>query len=113
MVRWQDERRRMSGRDAVDGVVEARFQPVELLWHRSEGEFVGLWAQLSCWIEAFCAAALCREQWWLRPEAMDPAQDLVEQLPRHRHLGQLEDDIAAMADDPGADLHQPFAQGRE
>jgi hypothetical protein len=46
-----------------------------------------------------------------RPESVDPAQDLREQRPWHRHLGQLEHDVAAMAYDPGADLDQLLAQG--
>ena len=46
-------------------------------------------------------------------QAVDPAQDPGEQGARHRHLGELEHDIAAVAHDPGADLHQPLAQGRE
>jgi hypothetical protein len=29
---------------------------------------------------------------------------------RHRDLGHLEDDRPAMADNPGADLHQPVAR---
>jgi hypothetical protein len=44
------------------------------------------------------------------PQAVDPAQDFGEEHPRHRHLGQLEDDVAAVAHDPGADLDQLLAQ---
>ena len=50
----------------------------------------------------------CQE--WPWPESIDPAQDLGEQRPRHRHLGQLEDEVAAVAHDPGADLDQLLAQ---
>ena len=45
--------------------------------------------------------------------AVNPPQDLGEQGSGHRHLGQLEDDVAAMAHDPGADLDQLLAQGRQ
>ena len=46
-------------------------------------------------------------------EVIDPAQDLGEQRPRHRDLGQLEHNVAAVAHDPGADLDELRAQGRE
>ena len=35
------------------------------------------------------------------PQLIDPVQDLGEQRPRHRHLGQLEHQVAAVAHDPG------------
>ena len=38
------------------------------------------------------------------PQIIDQAQDFPEQVPWHRHLGQLERDIATVADDLGADL---------
>jgi hypothetical protein len=38
------------------------------------------------------------------------ANDRGEHGARHRHLGQLEDDIAAVAHDPGADLHELLAR---
>jgi hypothetical protein len=47
------------------------------------------------------------------PQVVDPAQEVGEQRPWHRHLGQLEDDVAAVAYDPGADLDQLLAQRRE
>ena len=37
-------------------------------------------------------------------QAVDPAQDRGEQCARHRHLGELEHHIAAVAHDPGADF---------
>jgi hypothetical protein len=40
-------------------------------------------------------------------------QDVGGQGPGHRHLGQLEHDVAAVAHDPGTDLDQPLAQRRE
>jgi hypothetical protein len=46
----------------------------------------------------------CQEGPW--PEPVDPAQDLREQRSGHRHLGQLEHDVATVAHDPGADLDQ-------
>ena len=39
-------------------------------------------------------------------QIFDQAQDFPEQFPRHRHLGQLEGDVAAVAHDLGADLDQ-------
>ena len=50
------------------------------------------------------AASSSWERPW--PEPIDPAQDLGEQGARHRDLGQLEHDVAAMAHDLGADLDQ-------
>ncbi len=38
---------------------------------------------------------------------INQAQDFPEQFPRHHHLGQSERDVAAMADDFGADLDHP------
>jgi hypothetical protein len=43
-------------------------------------------------------------------QAVDPAQDRGEQRTRHRHLGQLEDHVAAVAHDPGTDLDQPLSR---
>jgi hypothetical protein len=40
-------------------------------------------------------------------------EDCGEQRPRHRHLGELKDHVAAMADDPRPDLDQPLAQRRQ
>ena len=37
-------------------------------------------------------------------QIIDQAQDFPEQFPRHRHLGQLERDVAAMADHLGTDV---------
>ncbi len=48
-----------------------------------------------------------------RPQPIDEAEDFLEQLPRHRHLGQLERDVPAVADHLGADLHELLAQRRE
>ncbi len=44
------------------------------------------------------------------PQIINQAQDFPEQLPRHRHLGHLERDVATMADHVGADLDQLFAE---
>jgi hypothetical protein len=50
----------------------------------------------------------CRERGRRWSEPIDPAQDLGEQGSRHRDLGQLEHDVAAVAVDPGANLdHLP------
>ncbi len=43
-------------------------------------------------------------------QILDQAQDCPEQFPRHRHLGQLERDVPAMADHLGTDLHQFLPQ---
>jgi hypothetical protein len=53
----------------------------------------------------------CRER--LGSEPIDPTHDLGEQGSGQRHLGQLEDDVASMAHDPGTDLDQLLAQRRE
>ena len=39
-----------------------------------------------------------------RPQPIDEAEDLSEQLPRHRNRRQLESDIPAVAHDLGANL---------
>jgi hypothetical protein len=36
-----------------------------------------------------------------RPQSFDPAQDFPEQPSRHDHFGQLERDVAGVANDPG------------
>jgi hypothetical protein len=41
-----------------------------------------------------------------RPQPGDQRQDIGKHLPRHRDLGQLERDVAAVADHLGADLDQ-------
>ena len=45
-----------------------------------------------------------------RSQPIDEAEDFSKQLPRHRNLGQLESDIATMADDLGTDLDQLLPQ---
>ena len=40
-------------------------------------------------------------------QVINQVQDFPEQLPRHRHLGQLERDVPAMADTFGSDLDHP------
>ena len=57
------------------------------------------------------ASRSCRK--WPRPEPRDPTEDLGEQRSRHRHFGQLEHDVAAVADDSGTDLDQLLEQGGE
>lgn len=47
-----------------------------------------------------------------RPQVRDHAQDAGEEVSRDGHLRHLEGDIAAMADEPGADLDQLLAQRR-
>ena len=46
----------------------------------------------------------------LRPQFCDQPQDLGEHHSRHGDLGHLESDIAAVADEPGADLDQLLFQ---
>ena len=56
-------------------------------------------------LAAFAAAALsCRRG--RCPQPGDQRQDVGEHLSRHRDFGQLECDVAAMADDLRADLDQ-------
>ena len=43
-------------------------------------------------------------------QVINQAQDSSEQLPRHRHLGQLERDVPAMADDLGSNFDQLLPQ---
>ena len=43
-------------------------------------------------------------------QIIDQSQNLLEQAPWHGHLGQLESDVAAMADDVGSNLDQLFSQ---
>ncbi len=43
-------------------------------------------------------------------QIIDQAQYFSEQVPRHRHLGQLERDVPPVTDDLGADLDQLLAQ---
>ena len=43
-------------------------------------------------------------------QSIDQPQDLLEQFLRHRDLGHLEHDVAAMADDLDADLHDFLPQ---
>jgi hypothetical protein len=47
-----------------------------------------------------------------RPRFGDQSQDIGEQPPRHGDLGDLEDDMAAVADEPGAYLDQFLPQAR-
>ena len=55
--------------------------------------------------------ACSRRRWrWLRPEFGNQPQDLGEHVPRHGDLGHLESDVAAVADEPGADLDQLLPQ---
>ncbi len=43
-------------------------------------------------------------------QIINQAQDFLEQAPRHRHLGQLERDVPAMADHLSTDLDQLLSQ---
>ncbi len=45
-----------------------------------------------------------------RPQPVNQAQDLGEQLSADGHLGQLESDVSAMSDNLGTDLDQLLAQ---
>src|SRR3954453_19912204 len=46
-------------------------------------------------------------------QAVDPAPDRGKERSRHRHLGKLEDHMPPVPHDPGADLDQLLAEGRE
>ena len=54
------------------------------------------------------ALRLRRRGW--RPQQGDQRQDVGEHLSRHCHLGHMEGDVAAVANDLRADLDQLFAQ---
>ena len=60
----------------------------------------------------FCVAVdflgLRRSGSW--SQIINQAQDIPEQFPRHRRLGQLERDVPVTADQLGADLDQLLAQ---
>jgi len=47
------------------------------------------------------------------PQRGDQRQEVGEHLLRHRHLGHLERDVAAVVDDLGADLDQLLAQAAQ
>jgi len=57
-----------------------------------------------------CSRCSCRKRRRPRRRPVDPAQNLGEQCPRHGDLGQLERQVAAVADDPRTDLDQLLAQ---
>ena len=46
-------------------------------------------------------------------QVINQGQDFLEQLPRHRNLGQLEGDVPAMTDDLGSNLDQLLPQRRQ
>ena len=46
-------------------------------------------------------------------QIIDQFQNVLEQVPWNGNLGQLESDIAAMANDLGSDLHQLLSQCRQ
>ena len=50
---------------------------------------------------------------WPWSQSVDQPQNLLEQFLRHRDRSHLEYDVAAMAYDPGADLHEFFPQARQ
>jgi hypothetical protein len=54
---------------------------------------------------------LCWGRSW--SQSVDQPQDFLEQFLRHYDLGHLEDDVAAMAHDLRADLHEFFPQARK
>jgi hypothetical protein len=59
-----------------------------------------------------CSGCSCPKRGWSRSEPIDPTHDFGEQRSRHRHFGQLEDDVAAVADDLSTDLDQLAAPRR-
>jgi hypothetical protein len=63
------------------------------------------WPHVACWVVIVRRSrSSCRERRLLWSEPIDPAQDLGEQCSGHRHLGQLEHHVAAVAHDPGVKL---------
>ena len=68
------------------------------------------WTHFACCVAVVhCFPGSCRERRRLRPEPVDPPQDIGEQRSGHGHLGQLEHDVATMAHDLGAELDQLLA----
>ena len=50
---------------------------------------------------------------WSWSQPVDQPQDFLEQFPRHRDLGHLEDDVAGMAHDLSPDLDELLLQARQ
>ena len=50
---------------------------------------------------------------WYPSDAVDAVQDVGEEVSRDCDLGQMESDVAAVADYLRADLHELLAQRRE
>ncbi len=71
--------------------------------------FLVMQTHLSCrFLLAVDFLGLRRSGSW--SQIIDQAQYFSEQIPRHRHLGQLERDVPPVTDDLGTDLDQLFQQ---
>ncbi len=67
--------------------------------------FLAIRTHLSCrFLLAVGFPGLRRSGSW--SQIINQAQDFPEQVPRHRHLGQLKRDVPAMADNLGPDLDE-------
>jgi hypothetical protein len=66
------------------------------------------WTHLASWFVGVhrsrrsCCEGRCRET-----QVIDPTRDVGEQRPQHRHLGELEHDVATVTHDPGAMWQKP------
>ncbi len=77
--------------------------------HRaSSGPFRAVFASSGHTSPFVISVAARRSRWyrWRCPQIIDQPHDFLKQAPWDRHLGQLEGDIPAMADDLGPDLDQ-------
>src|SRR4051812_46448447 len=71
----------------------------------------GAWLSLRPQPSSVCLPSCPRHRRSSRPA--DPTQDLGNERPWHGDLGELEDDVATVPHDAGADLHQLLAQCRQ
>jgi hypothetical protein len=83
-------------------------QPVGRAQARKDADFPASRRTSSVVCPSYSLSASSR--WRGRPQSGDQRQDVREHLSRYRDLGQPEGDVAAMADDLGADLDQLLAQ---
>ncbi len=78
-------------------------------WEAHYVIFLAIRKHLSCrFLLAVDFPGLRRSGSW--SQIFDQPQDFPEQVSRHRHLGQLERDVPAMADHLGTDLDELLAQ---
>ncbi len=85
--------------------------PIFVIWPCSEAHsviFLTIQTHLSCrFLRAIDSLGLRRSG--SSSQFIDLPQDFPKQVPGHRHLGQLDRDVPAMADHLGTDLDELFA----